>query len=116
MSRSDDAARLGHILEAATSAVRILNGRSIAQLQDDPVAVLAIERLIGIVGEAANRLSTTALATMPEVPWRDVIDMRNFIIHSYIDVDLPTVWKTVASDLPPLIAQVERALAERPDH
>jgi hypothetical protein len=53
MSRSDDAARLGHILEAVTSAVRILKGRSIAQLQDDPVSVLAIERLMGIL--RANR-------------------------------------------------------------
>jgi uncharacterized protein with HEPN domain len=40
--------------------------------------------------------------------------MRNRLIHGYFDVDLDRVWDTVTDDLPPLLAQLEAALA-RPD-
>ena len=47
---------------------------------------------------------------LPEVPWGDMIGMRNRLIHEYFDIDLATVWDTVHNDLPKLILQVERLI------
>lgn len=36
---------------------------------------------------------------IPEIPWREIIAMRNRLIHAYFDVDLDVVWTTVRDDL-----------------
>ena len=40
--------------------------------------------------------------------------MLDRLIHGYFDIDLDIVWSTVTEDLPPLAAQLERALASEP--
>jgi uncharacterized protein with HEPN domain len=40
--------------------------------------------------------------------WSDIVGMRNRLIHAYFEVDLGPVCDTLATDLPPLIAQLER--------
>jgi len=113
MSRSDDVVRLHHILDAATKALSILGERSLEQLRASERDRLAIERLLEIVGEAANHVSPTTMARLDGLPWRDMIDMRNVVIHAYFDIELETVWKTVTDDLPAVIAILRGEL--RPD-
>jgi uncharacterized protein with HEPN domain len=48
---------------------------------------------------------------LPQIPWLDIVDMRNHLIHVYFDVDVGVVWDTVSKDLPPLVAALEDALA-----
>ena len=110
MSHSDDITRLRHILDAAQRATRILNGRSLEELALDESDDLALERCLEIVGEAANRVSPSIMAQLDDLPWRDMIDMRNVIIHAYPDVELETVWRTVVEDLPSLVEVLVRFL------
>ena len=53
------------------------------------------------------------MAQLDALPWRDMIDMRNVIIHAYPDVELETVWRTVIEDLPPLVATLKRFLGSQ---
>lgn len=55
----------------------------------------AVIRQLGIIGEAANHLSSETRAKASEIPWRDVVGTRNFLIHAYAIVDLDAVWDTV---------------------
>lgn len=48
--------------------------------------------------------------SLPEIPWRDIISMRNRLIHGYFDIDTTTVWKTVTMELPPLEHALEKVL------
>jgi len=63
-----------------------------------------------MIGEAASKVSQEAKASHPALPWSDIINMRNRLIHAYIDVDLDVVWDTVTKDLPPFIALLEKTL------
>jgi uncharacterized protein with HEPN domain len=112
MSHSDDSVRLHHILDAARKAQAILNGRSLEELAHDEIGNLALERLLEIIGEAANRVGPSTMAGLGELPWRDMIDMRNVIIHAYPDVELETVWRTVVEDLPSLVDTLGRYLED----
>ena len=102
-----DSALLYDILESARLAVSYLQEVPVEdflgslQLQD------AVTRRVEIIGEAAGSLSEETKASLPNLPWRDMTDMRNFLIHQYGDVDPQVVWDTVKLDLPPLIAVLE---------
>ncbi len=46
----------------------------------------------------------------PEVPWSQIVGMRNRLVHAYFQVDLAIVWEIIQVDLPPLKHQVEGIL------
>lgn len=112
MSKIVDSTRLQHMLEAATEACEMIADATRISLDTDRKLSLALVRLIEIVGEAAANVSKDQQSQLSEIPWRSMVGMRNRIIHAYFDVDLDIVWKTVTEDLPPLIDELERILAE----
>lgn len=105
--RPDDAIRLRHMLDAAREAMSFAAGRSRDDLERDRMLVLAIVKDVEIIGEAASRATAAAQAAHPEIPWAQIIAMRNRLIHAYFDVDLQVVWDTVTEDLPQLVALLE---------
>jgi len=48
-------------------------------------------RAIQLVGQAARGVSETVQAAHPEIPWRQMIGMRNVVVHECADVDLGLV-------------------------
>lgn len=73
---------------------------------------VALTRCLEILGEAASRLSAETRLRFPEIPWMQMVSMRNRLIHAYFDVDLDIVWTTVFEDLPPILPLLESALAQ----
>lgn len=71
-------------------------------------------RRIEVVGEASSRVSSEFRARYPEIPWKEIYKMRNRLIHGYNRINLNRVWTIVSQELPPLIVQLERILAENP--
>ena len=110
MSKIDDSTRLRHMLEAAKEACEMVIGENREALNHDRKLALALVRLIEIVGEAAANVSKEKQLILIDIPWRDVIGMRNRIVHAYFDVDLEIVWKTVIEDFPYLISKLESIL------
>jgi uncharacterized protein with HEPN domain len=106
----NDAIRLRHMLDAALEAIDLAGERDERQLENDRTVSLALVRLLEIVGEAASKVSADMRSGLPEVPWREIVDMRNRVIHAYMDVDLAIVATTLRDDLPPLIVSLRQAL------
>lgn len=106
----DDRIRLRHMLDAAQEAVGFAHGHGRADLDSDRLLVLGLLKCIETVGEAAARVSKNSKAQWPQIPWGDIVGMRNRLVHVYFDVDLDQVWNTVTADLPPLIAELEKIL------
>lgn len=108
--RKDDIDRLRHMLDAARESLQFSEGRSRNDLETDRMLVLAVLQDIEILGEAASRVSQEARGLHPEIPWQDIVRMRNRLIHGYFDVNLDVVWDTLHNDLPPLVRMLEEAL------
>ncbi|HET6387632.1 MAG TPA: HepT-like ribonuclease domain-containing protein [Armatimonadota bacterium] len=70
----------------------------------------AVELLIIIIGEAAGKVSSEARARLPNVPFTEIVRMRNRLVHHYFKVDLDLVWDVVITDLQPLLQAVEEYL------
>ena len=97
---------LSDILEAIDRILSYTSGGREAFFAD-PRTQDAVARNIEIIGEATRGVSEATKAAHPELPWRDMSDMRNKVIHDYFRIDLDVVWDVVRNDLPPLRAQVE---------
>ena len=69
------------------------------------------ERLADII-EAASCLSDHVTSDHPQVPWRQIIAMRNRVVHGYFEVDLDILWYVVTVDVPQLSEHVSAILAE----
>jgi uncharacterized protein with HEPN domain len=67
---------------------------------------------IMILGEAANMLTYEFRDAHPETQWRQVTNMRNFLIHGYHNVEEDLVWEAITQDLKPLREQIEKYLTD----
>ena len=74
------------------------------------MAVSAILREIGIIGEAVNALPEAVTAKRPEIVWRQIGAMRNFLIHEYFNIDEAVVEDVITRDLDPLTIAVTALL------
>jgi uncharacterized protein with HEPN domain len=94
----------------AQKAIAISQGRNRSDLDKDLTFNLALTHLIEIIGEASNRVPEDFQENHPEIPWAQIIGMRNRLIHGYDEVDLNFLWSVVQNDLPDLIIQLEELL------
>lgn len=72
----------------------------------------AIVRRLEIIGEATTNLEKQFKQDYPDVPWQDISDMRNRLVHQYFEVDLNLVWQVVQKDIPELkenILKIEKS-------
>jgi len=65
-----------------------------------------------IIGEAANHISTATKKLYPEVEWREIIGLRNILIHEYFGVDENVIWGIIVKDIPILKRQISSILNE----
>ena len=110
MSKQDDAVRCRHMLDAALKARQFMRGRARADLDTDEQLVLALVRLLEVLGEAARAVTPNFRQRAPQIPWQQIAGTRDRLIHGYYDVDLDIIWQILTADLPPLIAQLEQLL------
>ena len=106
----DDRIRLHHLLDAAHEAVAFIQTETRESLDNDHKLLLALVKDTEIIGKAASRISEALQQTTPEIPWAQIVGMRNRLIHAYFNIDGETVWKTITEDLPPLIAEPENII------
>ena len=106
-----DRERLLDILEAV-ERIEAQAARGRAAFADDELVQTAVIRWVEIIGEATRGLTDDLRQTHPEVPWRQMVAMRNVLIHGYFDIDVDLVWSVAQNDLPKLGAQI-RAIADQ---
>ena len=110
--RRDDFFRIRHMLEAAKEAFSFGACQKRNELEMDRMRTLSIVKSIEIIGEAATKVSKETRGQFSELPWSDIVAMRNRLIHVYFDIDLDRVWDTITDDLPPLIASLEKIVLQ----
>lgn len=69
--------------------------------------IRAVCRSLEIIGEASTKIHPDFKAKYPLVPWREMNDIRNKIIHHYFGVDYDIVWDTVKTNIPLLKEDIE---------
>lgn len=70
----------------------------------------AVARSFEIIGEAANQLPKEYKDKFPGIPWREISDTRNIIVHVYAEINLKRIWDIIQNDLPTLKSQINEIL------
>ena len=107
-----DKTRLEHILEAIDRLEKYAGNLSRKELEADVLRYYGIVKNIEIIGEAANMLSSQFKESHPEVEWRPISNMRNFLVHEYFQVDSDTVWAVIHGDIVQLKKHILKYIAE----
>ena len=97
---------LEHILESIYLIEEYIKDKSkseflkLTQLQDSVI------RRITIIGEAIKNIPDDFKETHPKIPWKQIIGMRDILIHQYFGIDLNLTWEVIEKDLPKLKKQI----------
>jgi len=107
-----DDAYLLDILVAARKVRAFTSGVTRERFDQDEVLQNAVLRMLEIIGEASRSISDERKDAHPGIPWRQIVGMRNKLIHHCFRVDADKVWDTVQNDIPALIEAVEPLVPE----
>jgi uncharacterized protein with HEPN domain len=110
-----DLVYLGHMLDMARKAVGKAKGLGHDAYETDENLRLALTHLVQVIGEAGRRVSSESSDDHPEIPWREIVGMRQKVVHDYLGVGEDIVWQVVTEDLPPLIVALEKIVAPLTD-
>jgi uncharacterized protein with HEPN domain len=106
------AVRLDDIAEAIAKVQRFLAGKTFEDFSNDALTHDAVVRNLEIISEASRHLTPETKGRAPEVPWRNVADIGNWLRHAYEKVTDAILWRTIEDDLPVLSSAVQRLLHE----
>jgi len=109
-----DFVRLQHMLDASQAAVSHLSGKSREELDYNRLLLNGVVRELEILGEAASKVTPATREQFSFLPWKEMVGLRNRLIHAYFDVNNQTIWLVVKESLPPLITQLEQVLQSWP--
>ena len=107
----DDRERILDVLEAIERVERYAQ-RGKAAFEEDELIQNWMLRHLEVIGEACRGVSETLKREHPEIPWSEIVGMRNILAHRYFGIDLEVVWAAIAGDVPRLKRQAWALLAE----
>lgn len=100
------------MLDSTDAILLFVKGKRRASLDNNRLLTSGIIRELEILGEAAGQVSEKTKGQFPSVPWKQLIGMRNRLIHAYFDVDHDVIWKTVKDYLPNFRKELEDLISQ----
>lgn len=102
---------LNHILTECNYLIKESEQNNLEQLKADERLTRAVCRSLEIIGEASNKIHPDIKSKFKIIPWRELSDLRNKIIHHYFGIDYDIIWNTIITDIPELKENVEQILS-----
>lgn len=95
-----DLVRFKHMLDSVEAILTFSKGKRRSSLDNNRLFLSAVLRELEIIGEAAGKISEKTKKKFPSLPWKELVGMRNRLIHAYFEVDHDIIWKTIREYLP----------------
>jgi uncharacterized protein with HEPN domain len=107
-----DMAYLWDMRKYALEITDIIKGVPHAKFVENKTIRYAIERLLLIVGEAANHVSKGFQEKHPEIEWAQIIGLQNILAHEYGEVKTDKIYLAATKAVPALLESLESLLPE----
>ena len=109
----EDLVYVSHILTAIADIKEFTEGMTKKDFFESKIAEHAVVRNIEVIGEASKHLSATFKEKRKDIPWKDIIKMRNKVTHFYFGINYGIVWKVVKRDIPLINEKLEAIIKVR---
>jgi uncharacterized protein with HEPN domain len=96
------------ILDAIDRILSYVEAMNYEDFLSDRKTQDAVTRNIEIVGEAARSFPKSFREKHSDVPWNEIISMRNVIVHQYFGILPDVVWDVIKNELPKLRSQISK--------
>jgi uncharacterized protein with HEPN domain len=110
MPPRDWAFRIQDILDSIAKIRRYVSDIDFETFENDEEVIDAVVHNLTVIGEAANHIPSEITSRHSEIPWRQMIDLRNFSVHAYWNLRPAVIWDTIQNDLPPLAALLAKLI------
>ncbi len=107
MSKRNWTLFLQDMLESIGNIAQYTRGMSFQDFLQDPRTRDAVVRNLEVLGEAARRIPPNIRERYADIPWAQIVGLRNRLIHGYFLVDYGIVWEIIQNELPPLHQRLE---------
>lgn len=101
---------LEDILECIRRVKKYTHNLDLEEFKKNQLKIDATARNLEIIGEAASQLQEWVKKKYTNVPWQDITDFRNVVIHKYHTLDMSIIWDIIEHKLEPLEKQVQEIL------
>jgi len=108
--KPEDKIRIQHMIDAAEEALSFVAEINEKDFFNNRLLILSIIKEIEIIGEAASKVSVKTKNEFSNIPWQDIVGMRNRLIHGYFEVNVQLVWNTLKRNLPTLINLLQKSI------
>ena len=112
MSKRDWTLFLQDMLDIIGKIGQYTSGMSFQEFLQDSRTQDAVVRNLEVLGEAARGIPADIRERYPEIPWAQIVGLRNRLIHGYFLVDYGIVWEIVQNELSPLREKLEQIARE----
>lgn len=105
----DNTVVLHHMIKEMQVGMKNVADMTFETFKNDEDKIRVAFWCITVLGEAANRVSSSLKEKYAhlEIPWRDMADMRNKLVHEYDHILLPKVWDTLVGDIPKALPEIQ---------
>jgi uncharacterized protein with HEPN domain len=102
------------IVTAARKGLSYIDDYDLVRFLQNDEKQDACIRVLEIICEASRRVSPQTKQEFYQLPWTEMVGMRNMLIHEYSQVDPGVVWKTISEDLPELLDLISSIFPDLP--
>lgn len=115
MSERDETTRhwrlyVQDMIDFAERAVAYTEGLDQRAFTSDERTYDATLRNLVLIGEAATHVPNEVREATPQIKWRQVIAVRNRLVHGYLGLDDDVIWDIIQADVPVLLTELKRLL------
>jgi uncharacterized protein with HEPN domain len=103
---------LEDVLRSCDRILGYVEGMDLDDFVRDSRTYDAVIRNLEIVGEAAKKLPPDIRERLPEIEWRKISGLRDFLAHAYFGIDDDILWDVVRNKVPQLAATVGKFLTD----
>jgi uncharacterized protein with HEPN domain len=101
---------LTDMVEAADAIARFVADIDRETFLNDELRQSAVMQKIGVVGEAAGKVSLELREQYPDIEWPNIVGMRNILVHSYFSIKQDIIWQTATVAVPGLREKIAQIL------
>ena len=103
-----DLSFLMDIADCIKHITEFTDGMEFPEFEKDKMRKLAVERQLEIIGQAANKISKETQAIMKNIPWGNIIGLRNKLAHDYGEILAERIWTISKKSIQELLEELEK--------